>query len=712
VSTPRSRVRRILCGAWLCALALPAWTGTRFLHATYLDQPDPSYTLFGQTVAIDGRFIIVVADREGGRVALLYRRDDAGNWVYRRKILDVAGPADVLRSNVEMKNGIAAIQFSDRVALFEQVGDDYVVARTAAVIRHPGGIAISAGRVLIGGDNCTYDAVVYERGSDGVWTLTGRMADSQGVCSNQGMAVELNYDNAMIRSSGTEQLVRAWRRNGTALDWAPQGSFVIPAAAGTTFGPVALQKSTVVTPGSAVFRPVNGTWTYQRQLQPVDYAQGTGHAFEVEYRDGVLITSEAWDQQYAEAQPYVYLETAPGRFEHVAILVLHGWAQDFDVSGRTVVAGSEDLAGDRNVGVYILPSPLPPPQPIARDFDDLDASGLRTVSGQFALAQSGAASNRVLRQSTTSGLAVSLAEPTNWPEYQRIEADITPTFSDPDGWAGLVLRYADANNHYFVAIRADGTYAAYRRQHGVNTLLMSGSAGSGTPRVAFSMIGDRLQLDIGRQFVNSHIDETPLRQGQAGLATFRTRADFDNAYVVATSPLTLMTRDYTWFSGGRALTEIGGNWEVTGETDPEGLSQLDSVGAAVAIGGTPVGDQELTADIRLDAFNASPQGAWFGLVARYVDARNHFYLSIRSNNRLELRQQVDGVITVLGSVPYTPVPDEMHEYRFRVIGNQLQAFVDGVLMISAHSDALPRGIYGFGTYRTTATYQQISVLQP
>ena len=70
------------------------------------------------------------------------------------------------------------------------------------------------------------------------------------------------------------------------------------------------------------------------------------------------------------------------------------------------------------------------------------------------------------------------------------------------------------------------------------------------------------------------------------------------------------------------------------------------------------------------------------------------------------------MITVLGSVPYTTAPDVMHEYRFTVIGHQLQAFVDGALKISVHSTALPRGIYGFGTYRTNATFQGISVLQP
>jgi hypothetical protein len=64
------------------------------------------------------------------------------------------------------------------------------------------------------------------------------------------------------------------------------------------------------------------------------------------------------------------------------------------------------------------------------------------------------------------------------------------------------------------------------------------------------------------------------------------------------------------------------------------LSQLDTSGSALAFIGTPVENQDVSARVRLDSFAASQQGAWFGLFARYVDPRNHYYVTVRSNGQL------------------------------------------------------------------------------
>ena len=78
-----------------------------------------------------------------------------------------------MRSDVAMKNGIAAIQFGDQISLFEYSAGDYVRATSAAPIRHHGGLAISGNSVLIGGNNCDYDAVIYQKNAGGSWAITG-----------------------------------------------------------------------------------------------------------------------------------------------------------------------------------------------------------------------------------------------------------------------------------------------------------------------------------------------------------------------------------------------------------------------------------------------------------------------------------------------------------------------------------------------------------
>ena len=56
---------------------------------------------------------------------------------------------------------------------------------SAAPIRHHGGLAISGNSVLIGGNNCDYDAVIYQKNTAGSWAITGRIDDNQGECLNE-----------------------------------------------------------------------------------------------------------------------------------------------------------------------------------------------------------------------------------------------------------------------------------------------------------------------------------------------------------------------------------------------------------------------------------------------------------------------------------------------------------------------------------------------
>ena len=80
--------------------------------------------------------------------------------------------------NVRMKNGLAVVQFGDQETIYEYTGGDYVAGQSATPIRHPGGVAISGNSVLIGGDGCDYDAVVYQKAptdsgaSPADWTIT------------------------------------------------------------------------------------------------------------------------------------------------------------------------------------------------------------------------------------------------------------------------------------------------------------------------------------------------------------------------------------------------------------------------------------------------------------------------------------------------------------------------------------------------------------
>ena len=681
--------------------------------AQYLLSPDASYEFFGMAAAIDSDSIVTLADRPGGRVALLYRRNASGQWNYSRTLLDVTAPPEQLRARLAMKNGIAVIQITETATIWERVAGNWVQGQTAAPILEPGNYAISGSSILAGGSGCDHDALIYQKAADGRWTVTGRIGPDAGVCNVRGLAVELNYDYALVR--GANNTVRAYRKNGTALAWQSAGSFVLT---GQTFSPMALQKTVAAAPGSAFFRRTGTTWNYQDQFLPADYANGTGHAFGVKYRDGVLLSTEAYGEIHAFSKVYVYVPNAAGGFDHAAILETPGYTQDFDVSGNTVVVGADDPGGGvPSLTVFTLPSPLVPPAAIANNFDARDISGFtQTPGSQFALA--GNSANYLFRQSSLTVEAHALLNGSDWAGYQRIEADITPrAFDGSNRWFGLALRYTDESNFYYLTLRNTNIIELKRKLNGEILTLAQASlpiALNARRHVMMVASSDGLSVSIdGVRLLTSH--DAQLMHGRAALMTFRTSADFDNVYVSPTAPINLMYKDYPfyWYDWGRHFTELGGHWEITGQEDPEGLSQTDTSGSAFALNGSITDDQVISAHIRLDSFTGSTsQVASYGLLARYVDPQNYYYLSIRSSNQLQIRKLVNGVITVLKAVSFTAVPGQMREFTLSVLGNELHVEVDGVRVATAIDNDLPRGIYGMSTYRTAATWQDISVEQP
>ncbi|HEV7606339.1 MAG TPA: hypothetical protein VGO61_03340 [Steroidobacteraceae bacterium] len=707
------------CALVSLALLSPAWADVRTLHLTQKLAPpaNQTFTNWGQAVAIDGGAIVVVAAYEGGQAALLYQLGSNGKWNYRRVLTSVTGP--LVRTSVRMKNGIAAVQFGDAISIFEFSGGDYVPGRSAAPIRHPGGLAISADSILIGGDDCDYDAVVYQKGSDGNWGITGRLDDNAGECRPQGLDVELNYDYALLRVPSTHE-VQAWRRNGTALAWVRAGDLNVPPDIPTSAGPAALQKTTAVTPSSVVFRRSGATWTQQGTVMPVDYANGTSPIYDLKYRDGVLLTTEFWPNGNP-AQPYAYLETSPGKFEHLAILQSEFSTVSLDISGRTVVAITQDYGGRHDVVLYVLPTQLKAPPPILNDFEDHDLSDFTFSGGQYALATRG--TDDVLAQDSGTGLGVALMDGSETSDLQRVEADITPTFSATGGWVGLVARYVDADNYYFVAIRSDNTFGLYRRVNGADTLLADAtSLGVRPTHVALTVdsagvhvLVKRQDNSLNEQYVANTTDTT-LRHGRAGLATFKARADFDDVRFAATEQIILMTKDYDnyGYDFGRPFTERGGDWQVQENEsgDPIAVSQLDMSGYALATIGTPVENLEIITAARVESFGSSDAGAWLGLLARFVDPGNYYYVAVRNSNQIQIRKKVNGVITILASASFTAVPGQTYAFRFRVIGDMLQLFVNSALVASAHDAEIKSGQYGIGTYRAAATWSNFTVLQP
>ena len=299
-------------------------------------------------------------------------------------------------------------------------------------------------------------------------------------------------------------------------------------------------------------RSGTSTWTRQGELTSVDRENSFGSVFQPVYRDGVLVTGESGPWAF----PRVYLETSPGRFEHVASLQTYENVTFLDHSGRTAVVAVRGPFNTRfDVQVFNLPAQLRAPVPIVNDFEDRDASDFTFSGGAFALATRG--TDDVLAQNSSSGLAIAVLSDSDWTDEQRVEADITPTFGT-GSWVGLVARYVDADNYYYAVLGNQG-YGIYKRVNGVDTLLYEESFFGNPPPASFRATmrvkGNRISVNFSfHQGRDVTVTDNSLTHGRGGVATFLARADFDDVHVAGTEIRTCCSRAST---GGPPITRAG-----------------------------------------------------------------------------------------------------------------------------------------------------------
>jgi hypothetical protein len=137
-------------------------------------------------------------------------------------------------------------------------------------------------------------------------------------------------------------------------------------------------------------------------------------------------------------------------------------------------------------------------------------------------------------------------------------------------------------------------------------------------------------------------------------------------------------------------------------------------GEARALIGTAVRDQIVRARIRPIAYAAAAgtQERWSGLLARYVDDANYYYVTLRSSQRLSLRKLVNGRIITLATVPQPVALSRTLEVKLEAVGNQLRVYVDGRLRLQARDATHPEGRTGLMTYKAAAHFDDFLAYQP
>jgi hypothetical protein len=677
-------------------------------------------------VGIDGDSIILVMPVPGGTQTRLLRQGPGGRWAQSRVLSNATLPLNEIAYDVVMKNGIAAVRISThRILIFERINNNWLQTDALDNPDYTGKLVVSGARILVGAVGCTEgpDAFIFEKNAGTArWQVTGRIGTSASSC-NSATAIDLNNSTAMIHFPGRSDVV-VYRRNGSALDWVESDGFVLPADADGQAPPgghMALQGSVAVAPGASYFSNASGHWTLSGRVVPVDYATDTGHGYQPVYRDGILLSSDSQDGYQPQGGVYVYAPNTAGGFDHAAILQT-GWQPDsYDLSGRTVVVSSSDHV--RFVGtvteVFTLPAPLAAPEAIAQDFETRDVSGF-TQEGNAGFALTGAGTGYVFR-SAAGGDAIAVMNDSQWRGYEGVEADVKPlAVASGDPWLGLALRYTDANNYYLASIRGSNRLRLTRKVNASTSVIAEVDIPfrlNESRHFTFTAVGKHLTAVVsssaGRVEVSA--DDTTFGAGSVALMSSRTRVDFDNVLARPTPAITIANKGYRDYAVyGRPWTFSGGHWDesLDGTTESEvAMKQTDNSGSASAVIGVPVKDQDVAAWIRLDSFGSTNPVSSFNLLARYVDARTYYSLSVRSSGQMQIRKTVGGTTTVLESAGFAPGAD-YRRYELRVVGRELHAFADGALIVTAQDGDIAAGIYGLSTYRAAISTWQFDAHQP
>ena len=175
------------------------------------------------------------------------------------------------------------------------------------------------------------------------------------------------------------------------------------------------------------------------------------------------------------------------------------------------------------------------------------------------------------------------------------------------------------------------------------------------------------------------VDDTALTSGRAALLTHRASAEFDNVVASPTPATILYAADFTTSGGPTDLwTFTGiGLWRQVAIGSNFVFAQSSVGYTARAVIGVPTDDQ--TVDVRARPTTFAGTGAgdrWFGVMARYVDDSNYYYLTLRNTNLVSLRKLTNGAITELGtyhcpsrSVPGTDCASKRWALRFAAYVN-------------------------------------------
>lgn len=719
---PTRRKATLVALSVLCATLLlgpAAWaTPPVFEPTATLTAPDPRL-MAAESVAIDGDYAVVAYGGEEFDIeedeylitqsAAVYRRNANGVWQYQQTLVTVQGLSEYRDPGyVALRGNVIAYVVSNQLRVFERTTTGWQQSPVTFPPDEPIFVAawdvdIDNGTIILASRNhsCITEAKAFRKNSSGAWARAGSAAGTAPVnCDNP------SYDAAI---SGNTVLISGTRLLGGGGESyffdGPSSTWTVPSQTlshdSTEPLRVAISGDLAIIEGSELYERTGGVWTFKQHLHKPE-SLGLKGAYEAALRGKLAVLSQPPTLS-------VYEGDASNDFTEIARLTAPGGelgSFSIDISGRRVITNGLGA----NALIFEVPSPVPPQPAMIQDtFQSGSASRWTPSAGNWSVTTT--PTTRVYQQSSVAADATTVLNNADWTD-QSIQVDVQPTaFSGSDRWFGLAVRRLDAANYYYLTARSSGVLQLKKMVGGsfealgsVNLPITAGT----DYRLRLEAIGTTIKAYVNGHEVLQAIDSS-LTHGRAALMTYKTAANFDNV-IVSPSPQATLLFDQNEFYNG-IWHPIAGSWSRVDWFDSWVYYQSDTSGGASSVVATTVANQSLEALVQESHAGTGTQ-PWFGLMARYQDANNYYYVTVRNSQEISLRRLLNGSVLVLDSAPFTIYTGVWYSLRLEAIQDQLRVYADGRLILEATDSAIAEGRPGAVMYKAATRYDDVLITQP
>ena len=197
------------------------------------------------------------------------------------------------------------------------------------------------------------------------------------------------------------------------------------------------------------------------------------------------------------------------------------------------------------------------------------------------------------------------------------------------------------------------------------------------------------------------------------MTMWRARTDYDNV-IVTSSPQTELFTDTFNAETEKPWTTIAlaNAWTVATLSSGERVYRQNLIsGGPRTVNGAAARDQIISVNVRPTAFNSAGDG-WVGVMARYVDNFNNYFVMLHQSGRLSLRKRVNGAYTRLEEIPFTVTPNTTYRVRLEAVGAVLRVYVNERLLVEGVDDDLSSGRYGLVTWNAKADFDNFRAVRP